>query len=70
MSKNKRNFYTTEHPMLLQDDGCTEHVCSTCKFFDNASFCAKYSSDINEDTRIQKAYTDNDCIFYEHYANK
>lgn len=69
MSK-KRNFYTTEHPYLLQDDGCTEHVCSTCKFCTNGSFCTKYHSYREDDKRIQKAYMNNDCEFYDHYANE
>lgn len=68
--RNKRNFYTTKHPILLQDEGCTEHVCSTCKFYENSSYCVKYSADIENNKNIQKAYEDNDCKYYEHYANK
>lgn len=59
----KRNFHTTEHPYLLQDDGSTEHPCSTCKFFVDASYCEKYNANINDNKSIQQAYIENDCQY-------
>ncbi len=65
---NKRNYDTTEHPILLQDEGATNHPCSTCKFFIDARYCEKYHANIDDDERIQRAYMENDCQYYEHYA--
>ena len=63
----KRNYDTTEHPILLQDEFARKHPCLTCKFY-NHHYCEKYKNHIKNDERIQKAYMDNDCEYYRHYA--